>query len=224
MTRSTLLLFSCIFFTQLSAQNLTGRWQGSFIANGDALINNYTYELVIKENASHQITAQTITRKGDQFYASAFARGSHSPRTQLVQIDETSFDQIKIANELEACLMSNFLTYKKIDGHEILEGSYMTSVVDGKSNCGSGKVFLEKVSSLLSIKNNKVGNKNADTQKIKLAITQKIQPKTKSTKTFLTKPTAPVITKNTSNSNNKLIASVENNNTKKKMPIKKENC
>ena len=214
MTRSTLLLFSCIFFTQLSAQNLTGRWQGSFIANGDALINNYTYELVIKENASHQITAQTITRKGDQFYASAFARGSHSPRTQLVQIDETSFDQIKIANELEACLMSNFLTYKKIDGHEILEGSYMTSVVDGKSNCGSGKVFLEKVSSLLSIKNNKVGNKNADTQKIKLAITQKIQPKTKSTKTFLTKPTAPVITKNTSNSNNKLIASVENNNTK----------
>jgi hypothetical protein len=214
MTRSTLLLFSCIFFTQLSAQNLTGRWQGSFIANGDALINNYTYELVIKENASHQITAQTITRKGDQFYASAFARGSHSPRTQLVQIDETSFDQIKIANELEACLMSIFLTYKKIDGHEILEGSYMTSVVDGKSNCGSGKVFLEKVSSLLSIKNNKVGNKNADTQKMKLAITQKIQPKTKSTKTFLTKPTAPVITKNISNSNNKLIASVENNNTK----------
>ena len=139
---------------------------------------------MIKENASHQITAQTITRKGDQFYASAFARGSHSPRTQLVQIDETSFDQIKIANELEACLMSIFLTYKKIDGHEILEGSYMTSVVDGKSNCGSGKVFLEKVSSLLSIKNNKVGNKNADTQKMKLAITQKNTAKNQVYKNF----------------------------------------
>jgi hypothetical protein len=214
MTRSTLLLFLCIFFTQLSAQNLTGTWQGSFIANGDALINNYTYELVIKENASHQITAQTITKKGDQFYASAFARGSHSIRTQLVQIDETSFDQIKIANELEACLISNFLIYKKINGHEILEGSYMSSVVDGKRNCGSGKVFLEKVSSLLSIKNTKVENKKMDTPKTKLAITQNAQPKTKPSATTLAKSSVPTAAKNTSNSTGKLIASSENNNSK----------
>ena len=190
MTRSTLLLFSCIFFTQLSAQNLTGRWQGSFIANGDALINNYTYELVIKENASHQITAQTITKKGDQFYASAFAKGSHSLRTQLVQIDETSFDQIKIANELEACLMSNFLTYKNMDGHEILEGSYMSTSVNGKRNCGSGKVFLEKAPSLLSIKNPKVENKKTDSQKTKTVTAQNTQAKSKPSTTLLDKPSS----------------------------------
>lgn len=165
MTRTALLLFLCIISAQLSAQNLTGRWQGSFIANGDAMINNYSYELVIKENASHQITAQTITKKGDQFYASAFAEGSHSPRTQLVQINETSFDQIKIANELKACLMSNFLTYKNIDGHEILEGTYMSTVVGGQRNCGSGKVFLEKVPSIYNVRNTKVDNKKTDTPK-----------------------------------------------------------
>jgi hypothetical protein len=221
MTRSTLLLFSCIFFTQLSAQNLTGRWQGSFIANGDALINNYTYELVIKENASHQITAQTITKKGDQFYASAFAKGSHSPRTQLVQIDETSFDQIKIANQLKACLMSNFLTYKMIDGHEILEGSYMSSLVDGKENCGSGKVFLEKVPSLFSVKNikevsknNKVENKKTDTPKTKLAITRNTQPNTKPSTTSMAKSSVAIATKNTSNSTGKLITLTENTNSK----------
>ena len=214
MTRSTLLLFLCIFFTQLSAQNLTGRWQGSFIANGDALINNYTYELVIKENASHQITAQTITKKGDQFYASAFARGSHSIRTQLIQINETSFDQIKIANELEACLMSNFLTYKNIDGHEILEGSYMSTSVNGKRNCGSGKVFLEKVPSLLSIKKTKVENKKTDTPKTKLSITQNTQPKTTAVKPFLAKPSSSTATKNVANSTSKLIASTENTNSK----------
>jgi hypothetical protein len=213
MTRSTLLLFSCIFFTQLSAQNLTGRWQGSFIANGDALINNYTYELVIKENASHQITAQTITKKGDQFYASAFAKGSHSLRTQLVQIDETSFDQIKIANELEACLMSNFLTYKNMDGHEILEGSYMSTSVNGKRNCGSGKVFLEKVPSLLSIKNTKVENKKTDTQKTKIVTAQNTQAKFKPSTTLLDKPSLSSTTKNTSNSTRKLIASAENTNS-----------
>ncbi len=190
MTRSTLLLFSCIFFTQLSAQNLTGRWQGSFIANGDALINNYTYELVIKENASHQITAQTITKKGDQFYASAFAKGSHSLRTHLVQIDETSFDQIKIANELEACLMSNFLTYKNMDGHEILEGSYMSTSVNGKRNCGSGKVFLEKITSVLSVKNTKVENKKTDTQKTKTVTAQNTQAKSKPSTTLLDKPSS----------------------------------
>ena len=213
MTRSTLLLFSCIFFNQLSAQNLTGRWQGSFIANGDVLINNYTYELVIKENASHQITAQTITKKGDQFYASAFAKGSHSLRTQLVQIDETSFDQIKIANELEACLMSNFLTYKNMDGHEILEGSYMSTSVNGKRNCGSGKVFLEKVPSLLSIKNTKVENKKTDTQKTKIVPAQNTQAKFKPSTTLLDKPSLSSTTKNTSNSTRKLIASAENTNS-----------
>jgi hypothetical protein len=213
MTRSTLLLFSCIFFNQLSAQNLTGRWQGSFIANGDALINNYTYELVIKENASHQITAQTITKKGDQFYASAFAKGNHSLRTQLVQIDETSFDQIKIANELEACLMSNFLTYKNMDGHEILEGSYMSTSVNGKRNCGSGKVFLEKVPSLLSIKNTKVENKKTDTQKTKIVTAQNTQAKFKPSTTLLDKPSLSSTTKNTSNSTRKLIASAENTNS-----------
>jgi hypothetical protein len=213
MTRSTLLLFSCIFFNQLSAQNLTGRWQGSFIANGDALINNYTYELVIKENASHQITAQTITKKGDQFYASAFAKGNHSLRTQLVQIDETSFDQIKIANELEACLMSNFLTYKNMDGHEILEGSYMSTSVNGKRNCGSGKVFLEKVPSLLSIKNTKVENKKTDTQKTKIVTAQNTQAKFKPSTTLLDKQSLSSTTKNTSNSTSKLIASAENTNS-----------
>ena len=213
MTRSTLLLFSCIFFTQLSAQNLTGRWQGSFIANGDALINNYSYEMVIKENASHQITAQTITKKGDHFYASAFAKGSRSLRTQLVQIDETSFDQIKIANELEACLMSNFLTYKNMDGHEILEGSYMSTSVNGKRNCGSGKVFLEKVPSLLSIKNTKVENKKTDTQKTKIVTAQNTQAKFKPSTTLLDKQSLSSTTKNTSNSTSKLIASAENTNS-----------
>jgi hypothetical protein len=207
MIRPTLLLFLCIFFTQLSAQNLTGRWKGSFIANGDAMINNYSYELLIKENPSHQITAQSITKKGDQFYASAFANGNHSLRTQLVQIDETSFDQIKIANQLKACLMSNFLTYKNIDGHEILEGSYMSSIVDDKQNCGSGKVYLEKVTNLFSVKNNKVENKKTDTQKIKLTTTQKTQLKNKPTTNFLATSSTPVVNKNASNYTTKLITS-----------------
>ena len=209
MTRSTLLLFLCIISVHLSAQNLTGRWQGSFIANGDAMINNFTYELIIKENANHQITAQTITKRADQFYASAFAKGTHSIRTQLVQIDETSFEQIKIANELEACLMSNFLTYKNINGHEILEGSYMSTVVGGQRNCGSGKIFLEKVSSILTVTSPKVEKKNIDTQKKKLIIDQKTITNNNPTPLKSSKIIAPNTIKNATVSANKLPPSVD---------------
>lgn len=212
MTRSTLLFFLCIISVQLSAQNLTGRWQGSFIANGEAMINNYSYELVIKENANHQITAQTITKRADQFYASAFAKGTHSTRTQLVQIEETSFEQIKIANALEACLMSNFLTYKNINGHEILEGTYMSTVVGGQRNCGSGKVFLEKVSSLLVVNSPKVDIKNTDTQKKKLIIAQKTITNKNLTPLKSSKIIAPNIIKNTSISTNKMPQSVDKKN------------
>ena len=205
MTRTTLLLFLCIISAHLSAQNLTGRWQGSLIANGDALINNYSYELVIKENAGHQITAQTFTRKADQFYASAFAEGNHSTRTQLVQINETSFDQIRIANKLEACLMSNFLTYKNIDGHEILEGSYMSTGINGQKNCGSGKVFLEKVTSIYNVRNTKIDNKKTDT------------PKTLSKLKAIPVPNK-IIAKNTiinaTNATSKLTPSADKKNTK----------
>lgn len=212
MTRSTLLFFLCIISVHLSAQNLTGRWQGSFIANGDAVINNFTYELIIKENENHQITAQTITKRADQFYASAFAKGTHSIRTQLVQIEETSFEQIKIANELEACLMSNFLTYKNINGHEILEGSYMSTVVNGQRNCGSGKVFLEKVSNLLTVNNPKVDTKNIDTQKKKAIIAQKTITNNKTAPSKSTKIDAPNTVLNASISANKIPPSVDKKN------------
>ena len=213
MIRSTLLLFLGIISVQLSAQNLTGRWQGSFIANGDAMINNYSYELVIKENTNHQITAQTITKRTDQFYASAFAKGTHSARTQLVQIEETSFEQIKKANELEACLMSNFLIYKNVNGHEILEGTYMSTVVGGQRNCGSGKVFLEKVPSLLAVNTPKVANKNTDTQKEKQLIDQKIITNKNITPSKSIKTNAPNTITNTSISSNKIPPTVDKKNT-----------
>jgi hypothetical protein len=215
MARTTLLLFFCIISLQLSAQNLTGRWIGSFIANGDPLINNYTYEIEIKENASHQIIAQTITKKADQFYASAFARGSHSSRTQLVQIDETSFNEIKVSSELEACLMSNFLTYKNIDGHEILEGSYMSTAVNGIRNCGSGKVFLEKVPSILSIRKNKDEAKIVKlkpTKQVSTTITatstsQSVNSKTKTIQANTAKINSPI-------SDNKVMISLDKKNIK----------
>lgn len=202
MARITLLLLFYCISLQLNAQNLTGKWVGSFIANEDALINSYSYQIDIKENANHQISAQTITKKSDQFYASAFAKGTHSLKSNLVQVNETSFDLIKIGSQLEACLMSNFLSYKNIDGHEILEGSYMSTSLNGKRNCGSGKVFLEKETSLLSFQKNKKENKE---NKIAQVIAQK--PVIQQRKSPIT------ISKKQLISNNKEIIDIKSNPT-----------
>lgn len=213
MARTTLLLFFCVISLQLAAQNLTGRWIGSFIANEDAFINNYAYQIEIKENSSRQISAQTITQKGDQFYASAFARGSHSTKTNLVQIFETSFDQIKMADQLQACLMTNFLTYKVIDGHEILEGTYMSTSLNGKRNCGSGKIFLEKIENLLSFKKNNTTKKVKEAIQITKIDTQKPTsiPSNKLIVSTTAKPNKPIyksnsVSKTSLNTNNNKIA------------------
>jgi hypothetical protein len=101
--------------------------------------------------------------------------------------------------------MSNFLTYKNINGHEILEGSYMSTVVGGQRNCGSGKVFLEKVPGLLAVATPKAEKKNIDTQKNKAIITQKTIINNKPTPSKSTKINASI-------SANKLPPSVDKKN------------
>jgi len=229
MTRSTLLLFLCIISVHLSAQNLTGRWQGSFIANGDAVINNFTYELIIKENANHQITAQTITKRADQFYASAFAKGTHSIRTQLVQIEETSFEQIKIANELEACLMSNFLNYRVVRGYEILEGSYTaTNELSGK-DCGGGKVYLEKEGPIVKEFSAKTSvptttNANKIVAKEKLAKNTSLQKENKTKPAQQTEIVKQVLTKTNQTNTSKLTNTTKPNTTTKSNSTTKPNA
>lgn len=151
MLRLGLILLLAPFFSTLFAQNLTGKWKGYFIPNNDPTATNYLYELEIKENSNHQLTAITYTTFMNQFSAKAFAKGQHSINTQMVNIMETSFDQLKINTNLQACLMQNYLTYSNIEGYEILEGSYVSNNIDGSKNCGGGKIYLEKANAIVKI-------------------------------------------------------------------------
>jgi hypothetical protein len=96
-----------------------------------------------------------------------------------------------------------------MDGHEILEGSYMSTSVNGEKNCGSGKVFLEKVPSLLAVTTPKVEKKNIDTQKKKSIIAQKTITNNKSTPSKSSIINTPNTNTNTSISVNKLTPSVD---------------
>ena len=77
-----------------------------------------------------------------------------------------------MANQLEACLMTNFLSYRNMRGYEILEGTYTaTNEISGK-DCGGGKVYLEKEGLIKKIANPglKNGANNANTKNAKTPI------------------------------------------------------
>jgi hypothetical protein len=125
-------------------QDLTGKWKGYFTPSRDLDGKIVTYEIVIKENPDHTLTASTYSKISNSFTANALATGMHSENAQLVSITETSLNKKKLVGNFEACLMSNFLNYRVVRGYEILEGSYTaTNELSGK-DCGGGKVYLEK--------------------------------------------------------------------------------
>jgi hypothetical protein len=138
-----LLLAFCIP-TLVMGQDLTGKWRGYFTPSNELDGKIVTYEIVIKENPDHSLTAKTYSRISNNFTANAMATGMHSENTQLVSITETRFDKMKLVGNFEACLMTNFLSYRNMRGYEILEGTYTaTNEISGK-DCGGGKVYLEK--------------------------------------------------------------------------------
>ena len=138
-----LLLAFCIP-TLVIGQDLTGKWRGYFTPSSELDGKIVTYEIVIKENPDHSLTAKTYSKISNNFTANALATGMHSENTQLVSITETRFDKKKLVGNFEACLMNNFLSYRSLRGYEILEGTYTaTNEISGK-DCGGGKVYLEK--------------------------------------------------------------------------------
>ena len=125
-------------------QDLTGKWKGYFTPSRDLDGKIVTYEIVIKENPDHTLSASTYSKISNNFTANALATGMHSENAQLVSITETSLNKKKLVGNFEACLMSNFLNYRVVRGYEILEGTYTaTNELSGK-DCGGGKVYLEK--------------------------------------------------------------------------------
>lgn len=136
-------LFIGIFST-LHAQELTGKWKGYFIPNNDQEGRIYIYDLDIQESDNHQLSVTTFTNLSGSFSAKAVAKGFHSVKTQLVSIAETKFEDVNVLGNMQACLMTNYLTYTNNRGRGILQGTYISNNIAGTKDCGGGKVYLEK--------------------------------------------------------------------------------
>lgn len=140
-------LLSFVFSGSLNAQNLTGIWRGTFynpteIAMGGS---KYRYEVQINNNG-RESKGVTYSYQTTRFYGKASMVGVWSSSTKNLVLQENDMLDLKITGGGDGCLMTCYLTYKKEDGKEYLEGTYTSFNMNNKNqNCGGGRVFLEKV-------------------------------------------------------------------------------
>ena len=210
-------------------QDLTGKWKGYFTPSRDLDGRIVTYEIVIKENPDHTLTASTYSKISNNFTANALATGMHSENTQLVSITETSLNKKKLVGNFEACLMSNFLNYRVVRGYEILEGSYTaTNELSGK-DCGGGKVYLEKEGPIVKEFSAKTSvptttNANKIVAKEKLAKNTSLQKENKTKPAQQTEIVKQVLTKTNQTNTFKLTNTTKPNTTTKSNSTTKPNA
>lgn len=139
-------LIYCLGANSLFAQQLEGKWKGYFSPNNSPFGKIYNYEMDITQGPQGQLTVSTYTKLSSDFSAFAYASGNLDKTTQLVHIEEQGFLDLTIQENYTPCLMNNFLIYKNIRGHEIIEGTYTSYNKKTGKDCGGGKIYLEKES------------------------------------------------------------------------------
>lgn len=144
---SFIILLSITF---CSAQSLTGIWRGYFIQRdfdiykGKPTEDKYKYEIQINNLANNSVEGVTYSYKTTVFYGKASMQGIYTKKTRNLILKELKMLELKISNNTSPCLMTCYLDLMKIDGKETLTGTY-TSIGEKNTDCGSGTVFLEKV-------------------------------------------------------------------------------
>jgi hypothetical protein len=139
-----------LFSIPADAQKITGIWRGYF-SSSSGLYNqglreeSYKYEIQIEQQSTNGIKGVTYSYKTTVFYGKAEISGIYNPTTKSLILKENKLVDLKIGDKSEPCLMTCYLDYSRIGKLEVLEGTFISINVKDKGDCGSGKVYLEKV-------------------------------------------------------------------------------
>lgn len=133
----------------ISAQDITGIWRGYFITEG---FERYKFELQVRQTGG-SISGVSYSYLSTVFYGKATLTGIFSKGQQSAMIKEIKTVELKMSGGSQACIMKCIFDYEKSGNEEFLEGTF-TSAFEKNSfmnkrgdNCGSGKVYLRKVTS-----------------------------------------------------------------------------
>jgi len=144
-------LFSLIILTSsLQAQKLTGIWRGYFSSSSgvfrdDAEEEMYKYEIQIDQQSNNSVKGVTYSYKSTVFYGKSTMQGIYTESSKNLILKELKLVELKIGRNSEPCLMTCYLDYVKIGKLEVLQGTFISSNAKNKKDCGTGKVYLERV-------------------------------------------------------------------------------
>jgi hypothetical protein len=104
----------------------------------------YKFEIQLLQE-KNAIRGVSYSYKTTVFYGKADMTGIFTPGNRSLLLKETKLVELKIAGKSEACLMTCYLDYSSIGKMEFLDGTFFSLNIKDKSDCGSGKIHLEKV-------------------------------------------------------------------------------
>lgn len=141
----TLLYFLLAFSLTSGAQNITGIWKGYFVqSNFGFSEERYKFEVQIEQLPNNGLNGVTYSYKTTVFYGKAEAKGIYTKKTNNILLNEIKLVDLKISDQSQPCLMTCYLEYNKMGEVETLSGTYSSRNVKSNSDCGTGKVYLEK--------------------------------------------------------------------------------
>jgi len=137
------------FSVWVPAQKMTGIWRGYFNSSTSLLGDmpgdvKYKFEIQLLQE-KNAIRGVSYSYKTTVFYGKADMTGIFTPGNRSLLLKETKLVELKIAGKSEACLMTCYLDYSSIGKVEFLDGTFFSLNIKDKSDCGSGKIHLEKV-------------------------------------------------------------------------------
>lgn len=143
----------CTFFfvfiaSFVHAQDLSGIWRGHFRSNEAyqrlmGIDDRYKMEVQIAPRQK-RFQAVTYSYKTTVFYGKADAEATINPATRKVLLRELKIVEVRMAGG-DACIMTCFMQYSKLNEEEFLEGTYTSMNIRDSSDCGKGVIFLHKV-------------------------------------------------------------------------------
>jgi Fe-S cluster assembly iron-binding protein IscA len=149
--RLTFTLISLLLFmSTLEAQKLTGIWRGYFSAAAGIFRDDigeemYKYEVQIDQQSNNSVKGVTYSYKSTVFYGKSSMQGIFTASSKNLILKELKLVELKIGSNSEPCLMTCYLDYVKIGKLEVLQGTFISTNAKNKKDCGSGKVYLERV-------------------------------------------------------------------------------
>jgi hypothetical protein len=149
--RLTFTLISLLLsLSSLEAQKLTGIWRGYFSAAAGIFRDDigeemYKYEIQIDQQSNNSVKGVTYSYKSTVFYGKSTMQGIYTASSKNLILKELKLVELKIGSNSEPCLMTCYLEYVKIGKLEVLQGTFISTNAKNKKDCGSGKVYLERV-------------------------------------------------------------------------------